>query len=134
MIAVIAFFASMGLPGLSGFISEIFVLLGSFNADARFEAKYATETMMFYGPHLFKICTIIAALGVILTAAYLLWTMQRVFLGPLNEKWKTLPEINGREIFTLAPLVVLVILFGVYPKPLLDLIGKESPNEGEANS
>ena len=122
-VATIAFFASMGLPGLSSFISEVLVLIGSFNADTLFLERFGTDAMMFSTENLFKICTIICALGVIITATYLLWTVQRIFLGPLNEKWAALPEINGRELLTLIPLAILVVLFGVYPMPLLDLIG-----------
>ena len=66
--------------------------------------------------------TILGASGVILTAGYLLWTIQRIYLGPLNEKYKTLPEINGREMFTLVPLGAIVILVGVYPSVVLDLL------------
>ena len=101
-VTALAFFASMGLPGLSGFISEILVLLGSWQK--------------------FPVLAIIGAGGVILTAGYLLWTIQRVYLGPLNEKYKSLPEINGREMFTLVPLGAIVILVGVYPNVVLDLL------------
>jgi NADH-quinone oxidoreductase subunit M len=59
---------------------------------------------------------------VVLTAGYLLWTIQRVYLGPINEKYKSLPEINGRELFTLIPLAVIVIILGVYPHAILDLL------------
>ena len=51
----------------------------------------------------------------ILTAGYLLWTMQRMYLGPVNEKYVGLPEINGRELFTLVPLGAIVVVLGVYP-------------------
>jgi NADH-quinone oxidoreductase subunit M len=101
-VTALAFFASMGLPGLSGFISEVLVLLGSWQR--------------------FPVLAIIGAGGVILTAGYLLWTIQRVYLGPLNEKYKSLPEINGREMFTLVPLGAIVILVGVYPNVVLDLL------------
>jgi NADH-quinone oxidoreductase subunit M len=122
-VSAIAFFASMGLPGLSGFISEALVLIGSFNADATMAQGFASVSPAISGENIFKICTILAALGVILTAAYLLWTVQRVFLGPLNEKWKDLPDINGRELFTLVPLAALVFILGVYPHPILRMIG-----------
>lgn len=122
-ISAIAFFASMGLPGLAGFISEALVLIGSFNADATMAAGFSTIIPMVSGENIFKICTIIGALGVIITASYFLWTIQRVFLGPLNEKWKDLPEINGREMFTLVPLAALVIVLGIYPLPILQMIG-----------
>jgi NADH-quinone oxidoreductase subunit M len=92
----------MGLPGLSGFISEVLVLLGSWQT--------------------FPVLAILGASGVILTAGYLLWTIQRVYLGPPNEKYKSLPEINAREMFTLVPLGAIVILVGVYPNVVLDLL------------
>ena len=60
----------------------------------------------------------------ILTAAYLLWTIQRVFLGPLNEKWKNLPDVNAREVFTLAPWALLVVVLGIYPLPILNMMEK----------
>ena len=99
----LAFFAGLGLPGLSSFISEALVLVGSFQQ--------------------YKIITITATTGIILTAAYFLWTMQRMFLGPQNKKWAELPEISLREAFTLTPLALIVILLGFYPMPVLDLIG-----------
>jgi len=101
-VTALAFFASMGLPGLSGFISEVLVLLGAWQR--------------------YQILTILGASGVVLTAGYLLWTIQRVYLGPVNEKYQALPEINGRELFTLIPLGVIVIILGVYPNAVLDLL------------
>ena len=58
----------------------------------------------------------------ILTAGYLLWTIQRVYLGPPNEKYLKLPEISGREMFTLVPLGAIVIIVGVYPNVVLALL------------
>jgi NADH-quinone oxidoreductase subunit M len=101
-VMVVAFFAALGLPGLSGFISEAFSFIGAFQA--------------------FREITIAATIGIVLTAAYMLWTLQRVFLGTLPEKWKTLPDINGRELFTLVPLAVIVIFLGIYPAPAIDLM------------
>ncbi len=102
----VAFFAGLGLPGLSSFISEAFSFLGAF------------------GSTLFnlKAITIVSTLGIVLTAGYFLWTFQRMFLGQLNPKYAELPEINGRELFTLIPLAVIIIILGVYPAPLLNLI------------
>ncbi|MFN0151964.1 MAG: NuoM family protein [bacterium] len=99
----IAFFAAIGLPGLSGFISEALVLLGGFKA--------------------FPAITILSATGIVLGAGYMLWTFQRVFLGPLNEKYAGIAEINRREIFTLVPLTILTIVLGFYPHPVLGLFG-----------
>jgi NADH-quinone oxidoreductase subunit M len=101
-VTAVAFFAAMGLPGLSAFISEVLVLLGAWQ-------QY---------PGL----TIVAASAVVLTAGYMLWTMQRVWLGPPNEKYLGLPEINARELVTLLPLAAIVIVLGVYPHAVLDLI------------
>jgi NADH-quinone oxidoreductase subunit M len=98
----VAFFAALGLPGLSGFISEMFSLLGAFQT--------------------FRTLTIIGAATIVLTAAYMLWVLQRVFLGPLPEKWKDLTDMNGRETFMLATLGVIVIFFGIYPAPILNLM------------
>ena len=101
-IMTVAFFAALGLPGLSGFISEAFSFLGAFQT--------------------FRVLTIVATLGIVLTAAYMLWTLQRVFLGQPNEKWASLPDINGRELFTLVPLAIIVLALGIYPSLLLDLM------------
>jgi NADH-quinone oxidoreductase subunit M len=101
-VMTIAFFAALGLPGLSGFISEAFSLLGAF-------ATYQTLTM-------------IAVVTIVLTAAYMLWVLQRVFLGAIPEKWKSLTDMNGRETFMLATLAAIVIFLGVYPSPMLDLM------------
>jgi NADH-quinone oxidoreductase subunit M len=102
-VTALAFFASMGLPGLSGFISEVLVLLGAWQN--------------------YPVLAILGASGVILTAGYLLWTIQRIYLGQLNEKYNDLPEINGRELFTLVPLGIIVVILGVYPHAILDLLG-----------
>lgn len=99
----LAFFAALGLPGLSSFISEALVLIGSFQQ--------------------YRLFSIVATTGIILTAAYFLWTMQRVFLGPTLKQYAGLPEISLREAFTLTPLALIVIVLGFYPMPVLNLIG-----------
>ncbi len=101
-VAAMAFFAAMGLPGMTGFIAEAMVFIGTFSV--------------------YRTLTVLAALGIIVTAAYVLWTVQRVFLGKLNPKYENIPEINKRELFTLVPLGILVIAFGIYPMPILNLI------------
>jgi NADH-quinone oxidoreductase subunit M len=94
--------ASLGLPGLSGFVSEFLSLLGAFNT--------------------FRLFTIISVIGIVITAGYILYMLQRLLLGPLNEKWKNFPEINTREIITLVPLLIIVLALGVYPRIALDII------------
>jgi NADH-quinone oxidoreductase subunit M len=104
----LAFFAALGLPGLSAFISEVLVLLGAWQA--------------------YPVLTAIGASAVVLTAGYLLWTMQRMFFGKTNEKYATLPDINGRELFTLVPLAVIVVILGFYPHAVLDLMSASLNN------
>ncbi|MCY3021607.1 MAG: NADH-quinone oxidoreductase subunit M [Planctomycetota bacterium] len=111
-ITAVAVFASMGLPGLSGFISEILVFLGAFGSDMGSRSSSARSVASM---------TVVAGIGVILAAAYLLWMLQRMFFGPLNEKYKGLTDLTGRELFSLVPLVVVVVLFGVYPQPLINM-------------
>ena len=96
-----ALFAALGLPGLSGFVSEAMIFMGVFPV--------------------YRTVAIISALGIVIGAAYVLWMLQRVFLGPKNEKWDSLPDINTREMFTLVPIGIVVLLLGVYPMPVLDL-------------
>ena len=96
-------FASIGLPGLNGFVGEFLVLVGS----------YATLPVL----------AVIAASGVILAAIYLLWAYERVFTGvPDKEENQTLSDLSIREISLLAPLAALVLLLGIYPNILLDKI------------
>jgi NADH-quinone oxidoreductase subunit M len=101
-VMTIAFFAALGLPGLSGFVSEMFSLLGAFRT--------------------FQTLTIISAVTIVLTAGYMLWVLQRVFLGAIPEKWKSLTDMDGRETFMLATLAVIVIFLGIYPSPMINLM------------
>jgi NADH-quinone oxidoreductase subunit M len=101
----LAFFASLGLPGLAGFVSEFLVLNGAF-------AHLPWHTAL-------------AAVSVGITAAYYLWTIQRIFLGTLNPKYAHLPDVNWRERLTLYPLAALAILFGFYPNVILRLINTD---------
>jgi NADH-quinone oxidoreductase subunit M len=99
---ILTFFAlaSLGLPALSGFVSEFLALLGSY--------QYSRPV------------TAIATIGIILAAAYLLYMIQRVLLGKLNPKWAQLPDIHLREVLTLVPLMVLILGIGIYPRLILD--------------
>lgn len=101
-IFILAAMANLGLPGLSGFVGESMVFYGAYSASLDADV--------------FKIATAVAALGVVLTAAYMLWTNQRVFYGQLNEKWASLKDARATELIILAVLLGLAILYGVYPK------------------
>jgi NADH-quinone oxidoreductase subunit M len=94
----VIFFGSMGLPGLCGFVAEVFVVLAAFNYS--------------------YVLAVLAASAVILTAGYILWTIQRVFLGQ-SEAWKGLTDMNLREIVIAVPLVVMTIAMGILPQPLI---------------
>ena len=102
----LAFFASLGLPGLSGFVGELLVFLGAFAAH--------------------RVVVAIALFGVIITAAYHLWALQRVLLGRWNEGWRDRAQffdLTARETLTLVPLAAVVIVFGFWPMPMLNLVG-----------
>ncbi|OFX13973.1 MAG: oxidoreductase [Armatimonadetes bacterium RBG_19FT_COMBO_69_19] len=101
-ISTMAMLASLGLPGLMGFVAEFLIFVGSFG--------------------IFPYFTAVALTGLVFNAAMFLWTIQRIFLGPLNERWAHLPDMDGREKLSLVPLAVLMLIFGVYPRPLLDVI------------
>jgi len=99
---VVAMFAGIGLPGFSGFIGEFLALAGAFISDE----PYA----------------IVATVGVILAAVYMLWAFQRSFMGrPTGENAK-LKDLNLRELTVVVPLLGLSFFLGIYPKPVLDRI------------
>ena len=102
IVFIIAMFASMGLPGLSGFISEALIFLGIYKK--------------------FTSITVLALLGLLLGAAYLLWMFKRMFFGEIIESCKSYSDMNTREVIYMIPLCVLVIVFGVYPSPLLNVM------------
>jgi NADH-quinone oxidoreductase subunit M len=100
-LATIGFFASLGLPGLCGFIGEIWVILGTFDAGDKFGWAYPMA--------------IIAASGVILTAGYILWLIRRVYLGREREEYAGFSDASSRETFILVPMAVLCIVLGILP-------------------
>lgn len=113
IIVTIAFFASLGLPGFSGFIGELFVLLGAFNSGS-------TNGLL---P---KWSAVVAAVGLLLGAVYYLWTLQKMFFGKFWTKedlyWTKMKDINAREYLMLIPLVILAIVLGIFPSLYFDLI------------
>jgi NADH-quinone oxidoreductase subunit M len=93
--------ANVGLPGTSGFVGEFLTMLGTFQVNTW--------------------VTAFAATGVILSASYALWLYRRVVFGALTkDSLKSILDLNWRETAILVPLIVLTILFGVYPAPILD--------------
>jgi NADH-quinone oxidoreductase subunit M len=100
--------ASLGLPGLNGFVGEFLVLLGTFQLGG--------EPLggLFWGP--------LAAIGVILAAVYLLWMFQRVMYGPVREAYRALPDLSPIEVACALPLLVLTVLLGLFPQPAIAII------------
>lgn len=97
---LVVMLSSVGLPGLNGFVGEFLILLGAFGR--------------------FPLAAVLGTIGVILGAVYLLWMFQRVMFGPLsNPQNASLKDLSPREIAMFAPLVVLFLFMGLYPKPLL---------------
>ena len=101
----LAFMASLGLPGLSGFIGEALVFLAAFPV--------------------FPLLTVVAALSLVLTAGYHLTAIQKVHFGAFTERWRGVlagRDLSGREAATLLPLAVLVVVLGFWPMPVLTII------------
>ena len=92
---------SLGLPGLSGFVGEFLSLIGTYPV--------------------FPKLTMISTIGLIVTVGLFLFMLQRVLLGPLNPNCKKYPDMNSREILTLVPLVLIMVIVGVYPTIVLRL-------------
>ncbi len=98
---LIAGLASLGLPGLSGFVAEILIFLGSFNA--------------------FPWPTALAAVGIVLAAGYILWMIERVFFGPARERFSTIKDAGVIEAIPLGLLVISIAVIGFYPAFLTDV-------------
>jgi NADH-quinone oxidoreductase subunit M len=100
--------ASLGLPGLNGFVSEFLVVRGTYP--------------------ILTVYTAISMLGLLFTGAYILKGIMKVLHGPMNERWShgehRLTEINSREIIVVAPLMVLMLVIGIWPAWILDIINK----------
>lgn len=94
--------ASMGLPGLAGFISEFHVLVAAFDR--------------------WGLWVVIALVGVLITAAYTLRTIGSMFMGDFDARWAKLPDLGAREVLTLTPLVLLMVGLGVFPGAVLNLV------------
>ncbi len=101
-VTMLAMLASLGLPGLMGFVAEFLIFLGAFQ--------------------IYPVFTVLALIGVVVTVAYFLWAIHRIFFGPLNSRWAALPDLDARERWALVPLAAIMVLLGVYPRPLVDAV------------
>ena len=107
-VAMLVMLASLGLPGLMGFVAEFLIFLGAFQV--------------------YPVLTVYALAGVVLTVVYFVWTIQRLFFGPPSARWSALPDLDGRERWVLAPLAAAMVVFGVFPRPLVDVINLATVN------
>jgi NADH-quinone oxidoreductase subunit M len=99
----IAGMSSLALPGTNSFVSEFLVLIGTYTVNS--------------------VVAVIATVGIVLAALYVLWMYQRTMQGPLNPALKpTMPDLTRREAWAIGPVLALVVVLGVYPKPVLDII------------
>jgi NADH-quinone oxidoreductase subunit M len=105
-VAALAFFASLGLPGLAQFPAELQIFLGTFDV--------------------FPAIAAIAVVGIVITAAVFLLALQRAFMGDTPEPLRRLPDLHRREVVAVAPLVALFVILGLYPRLALDLIDAAS--------
>jgi len=107
LLAYIASFANLGLPGLVGFWGELWTLIGAFQGNYPWGAF-----------NLLRVCACFAVVGMLTTAAYMLWMVQRVFLGKPNPRWANLPDLTWREHLTLWPLAIGMLVYGIFPGEL----------------
>lgn len=108
---IIAGFASLGLPGLNNFVAEFLIFLGSHD-----------EPRKLFSIIPFKAISILAILGIVITAAYILKVVQSTFFGPRKEEWDHLEDAKGVEMIPIVMLAGVLIFFGLFPSPLIDLI------------
>jgi NADH-quinone oxidoreductase subunit M len=99
---LIAGLAGLAMPGLNTFVSEFLVLVGTFT---RYQAA-----------------AVLATVGIILAAIYILWMYQRTMTGPVRTEVAAMPDLKARELWAVAPLIAMIVVLGVYPKPVLDII------------
>jgi NADH-quinone oxidoreductase subunit M len=105
---LMAALSALALPGMAGFVAEFMVLTGAYQ---RYQGA-----------------AIVATLGIILAAIYMLWLYQRVFTGPENEKSNLVKDLTSKEVLPLVPIFALLILFGFWPQPVLSTIEKSVEN------
>ncbi|MFH1676064.1 MAG: hypothetical protein ABIC40_03480, partial [bacterium] len=91
-------------------------------------ALHQNEFLTSSGKYFFTLLTPFAVLGIIITAGYMLIMVRKVFMGPLNERWSALKDMDTRELVGTLPLIFLMIFIGIYPNPLINLF-QQSVNQ-----
>ena len=99
---LLAGLSALALPGMSTFVSEFLVLVGTFTRH--------------------KGLAVLATMGIILAAIYVLWLYQRTMQGTVSEKVRKFKDLNAREAFAVGPLIAIILFLGIYPKPIIDII------------
>jgi NADH-quinone oxidoreductase subunit M len=99
---LVAGLAGLSLPGLSTFVSEFLVLVGTFTR--------------------YRAAAVAATIGIILAAIYILWLYQRTMTGPVRPEVEKFSDLKARELWAVGPLIVLIVVFGFFPQPLLNII------------
>jgi len=100
VVFLVVMLSSVGLPGLNGFVGEFLILLGAFDSSVT--------------------AAVIGTMGIILGAVYMLWMFQRVMFGPLDKPAnQALSDLTGRELVVFAPVLLMIVVMGVYPRPFL---------------
>jgi NADH-quinone oxidoreductase subunit M len=99
---LVAGLAGLAMPGLNTFVSEFLVLVGTFTR--------------------YEVAAILATASIILAAIYILWMYQRTMTGPVREEVSGMHDLRARELWAVGPLIALIVVLGVYPKPVLDVI------------
>lgn len=102
----VAGLAALGLPGTSGFAAEFLVFVGSFSSDVS----------------LIRLYTILGVLGIVITAGYILWMLERVFYGPTKERYDGVGDADVLERISIFSFVAVIMLIGIYPRILTDVI------------
>jgi NADH-quinone oxidoreductase subunit M len=102
----IAGMSGLALPGLSSFVSEFLVLVGTYTR--------------------YPVAAVIGTIGIVLAALYILIPIQKTLHGPTTEGNENLKDLNLREKFAIAPVIAIIVVMGFYPKPVLDLINPTS--------
>jgi len=98
----VAGLAGLSLPGLSTFVSEFLVLVGTFTR--------------------YRAAAVAATVGIILAAIYILWLYQRTMTGPVQPAVEKFSDLKARELWAVGPLIALIVVFGFFPQPLLNII------------
>ena len=125
-LTALAFMASLGLPGLAGFVSEILSLLGAFQGGSDVPFRFDVWLFSWDWPSAvyFKVLTALSVIGVVLGAGYFLWSYQKVFQGQLNPKYQNLTDLSLRETVCLWPLAIIVVVLGVFPALYLEQVNE----------